>query len=119
MSYELSVMSYQLKRVIDKIVGEIKRIAINELRPITNKIMSRVEYTDFYNDGFGFICKHCERELKEKEDSANNNKQARFMREGEAESKQPKLSNTALAKWLDVAQTTLICPNCGITEKID
>lgn len=80
--------------------------------------MPTLEYYDFYNDGFGFICKHCERELKEKESSPTH-QHARFMREGEAESKQPEISNTALAKWLDKAQTTLICPNCGITEKID
>lgn len=78
--------------------------------------MTRIEYNDFYNDGFGFICKHCERELKETE---TPQKHSRFMREGEAESKHPTLSNTALAKWLDKAQTTLICPNCGISEKID
>ena len=78
--------------------------------------MERLEYNDFYNDGFGFICRHCEGEFKEK---ATSHQHARFMREGEAESKQPKLSNSALAKWLDKAQTTLICPNCGITEKID
>lgn len=79
--------------------------------------MPRIDYNDFYNDGFGFICKHCERELKEK--TSHERRHPRFMREGEAESKQPKLSNTALAKWLDKAQTTLICPNCGITEKIE
>ena len=80
--------------------------------------MPKIEYNDFYNDGFGFICKHCERELSEKQPSQKH-KRPRYMREGEAESKQPKLSNTALAKWLDVAQTTLICPNCGLVEKID
>jgi hypothetical protein len=78
--------------------------------------MGRLEYNDFYNDGFGFICKHCERELKDPTTSSGH---SRLMREGEAESKQPKFSNIALAKWLDKAQTTLICPNCGITEKID
>ena len=80
--------------------------------------MQRIEYTDFYNEGFGFICKHCERELKETEFPVSG-KKARFMHEGEAESKQPKLSNVGLAKWLDAAQTVLLCPNCGITEKID
>jgi hypothetical protein len=78
--------------------------------------MPRLEYNDFYNDGFGFICKHCEHKLKEQ---VISHPHSRLMREGEAESKQPKLSNSALAKWLDKAQTTLICPNCGITEKID
>ncbi len=80
-------------------------------------MMLRLEYNDFYNDGFGFSCKDCERELKGNQPIATP-PPARLMREGEAESKQPKLSNSALAKWLDQAQTTLICPNCGITEKI-
>ena len=77
-----------------------------------------IEYNDFYNDGFGFVCKHCERELKEKQTSQKH-RHSRFMREGEAESKQPNLANSALAKWLDKAQTTLICPNCGLAEKVD
>lgn len=80
--------------------------------------MPRIEHNDFYNDGFGWICKHCEREL---ENYANQteSKHSRLLSEGEAESKQPKLSNSALAKWMDAAQTTLICPRCGITEKVD
>jgi hypothetical protein len=78
--------------------------------------MTRLEYNDFYYEGFGFVCKHCERELEKKKGSSGP---ARLMREGEAESKQPELSTLGLAKWLDKAQTTLICPNCGITEKID
>jgi hypothetical protein len=80
--------------------------------------MPRIEHNDFYNDGFGWICKHCERELKNSE-TQTDNKHSRLLSEGEAESKQPKLSNSALAKWMDAAQTTLICPRCGITEKVD
>ncbi len=80
--------------------------------------MEKIELNDFYNDGFGWICKHCERELNEQTD-ASNQKHSRLMREGEAESKQPKLSNLALAKWADKAQRTLICPRCGITEPVD
>ena len=76
------------------------------------------ELKDFYNDGFGWKCKHCERELeRRKEDSAPEH--SRLMREGEAESKNPELSNLALAKWADDAQRTLICPRCGITELAD
>ncbi len=41
------------------------------------------------------------------------------MREGEAESKQPKLSNLALAKWADAAQRILSCPRCGTSELAD
>lgn len=81
--------------------------------------MTRIEHSDFYNDGFGWICKHCERELNAAKNPESENKHSRLLSEGEAESKQPKLSNSALAKWMDAAQTTLICPCCGITEKVD
>ena len=79
--------------------------------------MGRIELDDFYNDGFGWICKRCERELKEPENSSPNH--SRLMREGESESKQPRLSNLAMAKWADKEQRTLICPRCGITESVD
>ena len=79
--------------------------------------MERQELNDFYNDGFGWICKHCERELKEQENSEQT--RSRLMTEGEAESKQPRLSNQAMAKWLDREQRTLICPHCGLTEPVD
>ena len=80
--------------------------------------MEKLELNDFYNAGFGWICKHCERELAPQNDSSNK-KTSRLMREGEAESKDPKLSSLALAKWADVAQRTLTCPRCGITELAD
>ena len=73
---------------------------------------------DFYNDGFGWICKPCECELKRQNDSSKN-KVSRLMREGEAESKQPSFSNLALAKWTDESRRTLTCPRCGITELVD
>ena len=74
------------------------------------------ELRDFYNDGFGWICRQCERALKREDDSRVI---SRLMTEGEAESKKPEMSTGALAKWLDAAQTTLVCPRCGITEPID
>jgi hypothetical protein len=74
------------------------------------------ELNDFYNDGFGWICKPCERELKQE---LTETKHSRLMSEGEAESKQPRFSNLALAKWADAAQRTLVCPRCGITELAD
>lgn len=80
--------------------------------------MEKIELNDFYNDGFGWICKNCERELNEKNDVSNQT-YSRLMREGEAESKNPQFSNLALAKWTDEKQRTLICPRCGITEKQD
>ena len=80
--------------------------------------MEKLELNDFYNAGFGWICKHCERELAPQNDSSNK-KTSRLMREGEAESKQPSFSNLALAKWADEAHRTLTCPRCGITELVD
>jgi hypothetical protein len=81
--------------------------------------MPKIELDNFYNDGFGWICKHCERELKMQEKSSDIYKHSRLMREGEAESKQPNFSNSALAKWFDNVQTTLICPRCGLTERLE
>lgn len=75
------------------------------------------ELNDFYNDGFGWICRHCERELEKQE--LTESKHSRLMSEGEAESKHPRFSNLALAKWADAAQRTLVCPRCGITELAD
>ena len=81
--------------------------------------MAKIELNDFYNDGFGWICKHCEREIKSSENPLQTHKHGRLMREGEAESKQPAFSNSALAKWLDPEQTTLICPRCKLMERIN
>ena len=78
--------------------------------------MEKIELKDFYNAGFGWICRRCERELQ---NEALDEKTSRLMREGEAESKQPKLSNSALAKWTDAARRILTCPRCGITESVD
>lgn len=80
--------------------------------------MPKIDFNDFYNDGFGWICKHCEREQKS-ELPQKDTKLSRLMSEGESESKTPRFSNSALARWMDKAQTTLICPQCGVTEKVD
>jgi hypothetical protein len=69
---------------------------------------------DFFNDGFGWKCRHCYRETE-----GERNGHSRFFTEGEAESKQPQLSEPAIAKWADAAQTTLTCPQCGITELVE
>jgi hypothetical protein len=75
------------------------------------------ELNDFYNDGFGWICRQCERDLKAQTSEAKQH--SRLMSEGEAESKQTQFSNLAMAKWTDAAQRTLMCPRCGITELAD
>jgi hypothetical protein len=71
------------------------------------------ELKDFYNEGFGWICRECERELSTPSDEAQH---SRIMREGEGETR---LSNSAMAKWADMLHETLICPRCGITERVD
>lgn len=71
----------------------------------------------FYNEGFGWICIACETELRS--EARGDAGLARFFTEGEAESRSPQLSTSAIAKWADVAQSTLICPRCAITELID
>ena len=68
---------------------------------------------DFYNDGFGWICRQCERELPTSPDGGQH---SRILREGEGETR---LSNLAMATWADMLRTTLMCPRCGITEKVD
>ena len=77
-----------------------------------------IELNNFYNDGFGWICRHCERELSA-DASRDDGSGSRLMTEGEAENKMPEMSNKALAKWADPAQRTLICPKCGTTELAD
>ena len=72
-----------------------------------------IELNDFYNDGFGWVCRHCSAELAA---LPHNGGPPRLLVEGEAESKQPRLTNQALAKWADPEQRTLMCPRCGITE---
>lgn len=72
------------------------------------------ETHDFFNDGFGWNCRHCHREIE-----ADTAVHSRFYLEGEAESKQPDMASSALAKWADPARTTLTCPRCGITELVE
>jgi hypothetical protein len=73
------------------------------------------EQNNFYNDGFGWICRSCERDLKAQDEPQMR---SRLWREGEAESKTPRFSNSALARWADKSRTTLCCPRCGITELV-
>jgi hypothetical protein len=74
-----------------------------------------IELNDFYNDGFGWVCRHCERELARPQTDGPS----RLLTEGEGEGKVPKLSHTALAKWADPEQRILVCPRCGITEPVE
>jgi len=76
-----------------------------------------IELNDFHNAGFGWICRHCEREFRP--NSPTPHQLSRVFREGEAEGKDPALSNYALAKWTDKTRRFLTCPRCGVTEACD
>ena len=74
-----------------------------------------IHLNDFYNEGFGWICRQCDGELG-KENTASH---SRLLLEGEAESKRPEMSTQALAKWADPSQRILLCPRCGVTESVE
>ncbi|MEP6787332.1 MAG: hypothetical protein ABJB40_02795 [Acidobacteriota bacterium] len=74
-----------------------------------------IELDHFYNSGFGWICRRCESE----QGHAAEIRHSRIFREGEAESKNPELSNFALAKWVDITRRALTCPRCSITEPVE
>jgi len=73
------------------------------------------ELDNFFNDGFGWICRPCEKTRAEP--SAAESEQSRFLLEGEAEAvAEP---NSSLARWTDKTRRYLTCPHCGITELVD
>ncbi len=76
-----------------------------------------IELNDFYNAGFGWICRQCERQFRSAGDPEQ--KHSRVFREGEAENKTPGLASIALAKWTDKTRQFLTCPRCGITEPVE
>ncbi len=76
--------------------------------------MAVTELKNFYNAGFGWICRQCESELRLERETDNG--PARIMREGEGEYS---LSTQAIARWLDPSERILVCPRCGITESVD
>ena len=65
--------------------------------------------THFFNLGYGWLCKHCSAEDAERKyhhhhhhQQAANNKQ----------------NSLALAKWCDEEHHGLMCPRCGIEERL-
>ena len=76
-----------------------------------------IELGNFFNDGTGWVCRPCERDLAP--ESPTDDNRSRVFREGEAESKTPILAHAALAKWTDKTRQALTCPRCGLTETVD
>lgn len=72
------------------------------------------EIRNFYNKGFGWICRRCERDNS----PADSLQPSRLLAEGESEGKNPRLSTIALARWADETRQTLECPQCGTKESI-
>jgi uncharacterized protein YdaU (DUF1376 family) len=77
-----------------------------------------LDLEEFYNAGFGWICKRCERELKSAATTETDENLPRVWREGEAESKRPNFA-APVARWHNEARNQLVCPRCGITELFD
>lgn len=74
------------------------------------------ETKHFINRGYGWTCKRCGGEQPSRVGEPAT--RARFFHEGEAEANDPALAAPALARWLDAAHQTLVCPHCAIEERI-
>ncbi|HVG39517.1 MAG TPA: hypothetical protein VM870_09520 [Pyrinomonadaceae bacterium] len=69
----------------------------------------------FFNTGYGWTCRRCH----EADRNRTASSRARFMREGEAEEREPRLDSSAQAKWVDPAtHAALRCPRCGTQEAV-
>ena len=75
------------------------------------------ELNDFFNEGHGWICRPCHKELVS--EAVSEQTMPLFFQEGEAESKNPELRSLALARWTDKTRRFLACPRCGIVEAVD
>lgn len=85
---------------------------------MSDEYLQMIELNDFYNAGFGWICKQCE-SGRTKTATDDKEGRARHFSEGEAESKTPRMSTGALARWADPLHQILTCPRCGITEPVE
>ena len=73
------------------------------------------ELENFYNEGFGWMCRRC---VLEEDVADGGHRHSRLLREGEAEGKTPRLSTRSLARWKDASRKILECPRCGATEML-
>jgi hypothetical protein len=73
----------------------------------------------FVNNGYGWTCRHCQREETAAARVPAHGARARFFSEGEAEEREPRLSSHALARWRDESRRELVCSQCGVAERLD
>ena len=71
-------------------------------RRVDIRLVFSMKLTNFFNDGFGWQCRACTKELGG--DPIDADALSRLMSEGEAESKEPSLALPALARWADPAR---------------
>lgn len=83
------------------------------------------ETEHFINEGYGWACRRCReaddvtKTIPVADSSSNASALPRFFREGEAEEREPRLSENALARWKDDSHHTLLCTRCGVEEDIN
>lgn len=77
------------------------------------------ETVHFGNDGYGWSCKSCrESERFDSHAGLSRAPLPRFFREGEAEEREARLFAQSLARWKDDSRCTLVCPRCGVEERV-
>ncbi len=69
----------------------------------------------FFDIGYGWLCKHCCAEDTERK---HNHQNPHSSEESTQERNSGKLTNLALAKWIDEERHGLACPRCGIEEHL-
>jgi hypothetical protein len=72
----------------------------------------------FFNLGYGWLCKHCTAEDAERKQHNQQLNRSQSSAEPAEERSIGKLSNLALAKWVDEERHGLACPRCGIEEHL-
>ncbi|MDX6269853.1 MAG: hypothetical protein QOD28_1076 [Acidobacteriota bacterium] len=72
----------------------------------------------FVNNGYGWTCRHCQTEETTEPRAPHTGTRGRFFSEGEAEEREPRLSTAARARWRDDTRRVLLCPRCGVEERV-
>jgi len=72
----------------------------------------------FFNLGYGWLCKHCSAEDAERKQHNHHHTRSLPSAEPAEERNNCKLSDLALAKWVDEERHGLACPRCGIEEPL-